>query len=184
MIPRRNRSFAMWSVGAVVLIATAAVVYGQGIGWSVVNWKVRSDFPTIRRTSPKEVAQWLDAKNRAQPVLLDVRTKAEFNVSHIHGARRIDPSASADAIDLPKDQAIVTYCSVGYRSGSFAKKLRDAGYKNVQNMSGSIFEWANEGHPVERDGKRVDKVHPYNGTWGKLLKPELRADTSAAGPGM
>jgi rhodanese-related sulfurtransferase len=126
----------------------------------------------------------LNDKGRAQSVLLDIRTQPEFEVSHIHGARRVDPDANASAVNLPKDQPIVTYCSVGYRSGGFAKKLQDAGYSNVQNMAGSIFQWANEGRPIERNGQRVDKVHPYNATWGKLLKSELRADTAALGPGM
>jgi len=167
-----------------IALATAAITQAQGIRWTIVNWKVRRDFPDIRRIEPKELADWLIDKNRAQPVLLDVRTRPEFEVSHLHGARRIDPNADASAINLPKDGPIVTYCSVGYRSGSFAKKLQDAGYTNVQNMSGSIFAWANGGHPLEGQGKRVEKVHPYNDTWGKLLKPELRASTPAAGPGM
>ena len=184
MNPIRNRKIALWSLSAFVLVATATVVYGQGVGWRLVNWKVRTDFPSVRRIDPKQLDEWLDDKNRAQPVLLDVRTKPEFEVSHIRGARRVEPDSSADAISLRKDQPIVTYCSVGYRSGGFAKKLQDAGYANVQNMAGSIFQWANEGRPVERDGKRVAKVHPYNGTWGKLLKPELRAETKPAGSGM
>jgi 3-mercaptopyruvate sulfurtransferase SseA len=78
----------------------------------------------------------------------------------------------------------VTYCSVGYRSGAFAKKLQTTGYTNVKNMSGSIFRWANEGRPVERDDHRVEKVHPYNSVWGKLLKPQLRADVKPAGSSM
>jgi hypothetical protein len=78
----------------------------------------------------------------------------------------------------------VTYCSVGYRSGAFAQKLQDAGYTHVQNMGGSIFEWANEGYSIEHDGHRADKVHPYNSVWGKLLKPGLRAQVSPAGKGM
>jgi rhodanese-related sulfurtransferase len=116
--------------------------------------------------------------------LLDVRTAAEYDVSHIHDARRVDPDSSVESINLPKDQPIVTYCSVGYRSAAFAKKLQDAGYTNVQNMTGSIFEWASEGRPMEREGHRVNKVHPYNSTWGKLLKPELRADVQANPAGM
>lgn len=180
----RNRKVLLCSLSAFVLVATATLVAGQGVGWTLVNWKVRTDFPGVRRINPKQLAEWLDDKYRTQPVLLDVRTKTEFEVSHIRGAQRIEPDSAADAINLPRDKPIVTYCSVGYRSGGFAKKLRDAGYKNVQNMSGSIFEWANEGHPVERDGNRVDKVHPYNGTWGKLLKPELRANVPAVGSGM
>ncbi|MDQ6911526.1 MAG: rhodanese-like domain-containing protein [Verrucomicrobiota bacterium] len=124
------------------------------------------------------------AEESEPPVLLDVRTKAEFAVSHIRGARQVEPGSNANAIGLPRDQPIVTYCSVGYRSGAFAKKLQDAGYKNVENMSGSIFEWANEGRPIERDGKRVEKVHPYNAKWGKLLKQSLRADVPPVGGGI
>jgi rhodanese-related sulfurtransferase len=179
-----SRQLPIWGAVLVLAVATATIGSGQGLGWTLVNWKVRHDFPDIRRIDPEQVANWLSDKNRAQPVLLDVRTKAEYDVSHIRGARRVEPNSSADVVNLSKDQPIVTYCSVGYRSGAFAKKLQDAGYKNVQNMAGSIFQWANEGRPVERDGHRIDKVHPYNRTWGKLLKPELHADIPANGPGM
>jgi rhodanese-related sulfurtransferase len=179
-----SRRAVVGSAIAVLLIATATVVCGQGVAWAVVNWKVRHDFPGIRRIEPRQLADWLNDKGRAQPVLLDIRTKPEYDVSHIHGARRVDPDANAEGIHLPKDQPVVTYCSVGYRSGGFAKKLQEAGYTNVQNMAGSIFQWANEGRPVERNGERVHKVHPYNSTWGKLLKPELRAEVGASGVGM
>ena len=39
-----------------------------------------------------------------------------------------------------------------------------------------IFEWANEGRPVVRDGREVEAVHPYDAVWGRLLAPERRAD--------
>ena len=171
-------------VAASISIAIAAVAHCQGIEWAIVNWKVRHDFPDVRRIDPKELAKWLSDSKRAPPILLDVRTTAEYEVSHIHGAERVEPTASADMINITREKPIVTYCSVGYRSAAFAKKLQDAGYKNVQNMSGSIFEWANEGYSIERNGERVDKVHPYNTTWGKLLKPSLRAEVPAVGSGM
>lgn len=171
-------------LGVVIVFVSASAISAQGVRWSLVNWKVRHDFPGVRRISPQEVEQWLKNSKREQPVLLDVRTEPEFAISHIHGARRVDPEAHADAIKLPKNQPIVTYCSVGYRSGAFAKKLQEAGYTNVKNMTGSIFQWANEGRPVERDGHRVYKVHPYSSGWGKLLHPELRADARAAGSEM
>ncbi len=179
------RTKLLISIAALVLvIATAAVAYSQGIEWTLVNWKVRHDFPSVSRINPKQLADWLNDPKRAQPVLLDVRTRPEYEVSHIHGARRIEPNSQADVIQLPRDTPVVTYCSVGYRSGAFAKKLQDAGYKDVLNMSGSIFEWANEGHPIERNGQRAEKVHPYNAKWSKLLKPALRAEVPPAGPGM
>lgn len=167
-----------------VALGVAAVVNAQSLRWTVVNWKVRHDFPKVSRIETAPLNKWLHDAKRPQPVLLDVRTKAEFAVSHLHDAIQVDPSASAATISLPHDRPIVTYCSVGYRSGGFAEKLREAGYTNVQNLTGSIFAWANAGLPIERDGKRVEKVHPYNESWGKLLRPELRADVPAAGEGM
>ena len=98
----------IWLVIAAVMIATAAFAYDGGAGWLLVNWKVRSDFPTVPRLDTKEVAAWLSDTKRARPVLLDVRTKPEFEVSHLHGAQRIEPDSAADAVNLPRDKPIVT----------------------------------------------------------------------------
>ena len=171
-------------VAALVLSLSTSLVQAQSFTWTIVNWKVRHDFPNVKRITPKGVADWRNDPKRTQPMLLDVRTKAEFDVSHIPGSQRVDPTADATVISLPRDQPVVTYCSVGYRSGAFAQKLQKAGYKNVQNMSGSIFQWANEGRPMESNGKRAATVHPYNARWGKLVRPELRAKVPPAGAGL
>ncbi len=154
-----------------VALATSA----QAIGWKLVNAKIRSEFPDVPRISTHELAAWLNDRTRPAPVLLDVRERAEFEVSHLRNALHVAPNAEAAVIALPKEQPIVTYCSVGYRSGGFAQKLRDAGYKNVLNLEGSIFQWANEGRPVFRADVQVEKVHPYDRTWGLLLKKKVRA---------
>lgn len=148
----------------------------HGSGWSLVDWKIKHDFPEVERITPTELAVWLQDPKRPAPVLLDVRTQAEYEVSHLKNAERVQPDSPASAIHLAKDQPIVTYCSVGYRSGAFAQTLEKAGYTNVHNMEGSIFKWANEGRPVYRDRKRVEKVHPYNKTWGRLLDRDRQAD--------
>ena len=158
---------------AVALFATIASA--QAIGWRLINAKIRSEFPAVERITTAALAAWLNDRGRAQPLLLDLRTRAEYEVSHLRGARHVSPQAGAAAIDAPKEQPIVTYCSVGYRSGAFAEKLRAAGYANVVNLEGSIFRWANEGRPVFRNGQEVTEVHPYNRTWGLLLKKKHRA---------
>ena len=84
-------------------------------------------------------------------------------------------SAKAAAGDQAKDAPIVTCCAVGYRSGAMAHRLRAAGYTQVQNLEGSIFQWANEHRPLVDGGERVTKVHPYTQGWGRLLAPEVRA---------
>jgi rhodanese-related sulfurtransferase len=159
-----------------LLLASAAGAHA--FGWALVNAKVRSEFPDVPLITTAELAAWLDDPGRPAPLLLDVRTQAEFDVSHLQRAKHVEPSASASAVREAKDRPIVTYCSVGYRSGAFAKKLLDAGYTNVANLEGSIFRWANEGRPIVSAGRRAEKVHPYNSTWGLLLKRQYRADVS------
>ncbi len=113
-------------------------------------------------------------------MLLDARTEAEYAVSHLRGARRIDPAHPAlDPLSgVPKTAAIVVYCSVGYRSASVADWLMAQGFGNVRNLEGSLFRWANEGRPVYQGERRVTRVHPYDRTWGLLLEPVHRADAA------
>ena len=150
----------------------------------MVQRKIRAEFPSVRHIRTGELAAWLRDPHRKPPLLLDVRTAEEFNVSHISGAQRVEP-VSPDAPDediarlkqgIAKNAPIVTYCSVGYRSSAFAKKLREAGFTNAQNLEGSIFQWANENRPlVDAHGKPTDKAHPYNALWGRMLNKTHRA---------
>jgi len=59
---------------------------------------------------------------------------------------------------------------VGYRSSILARKLQTLGFKEVHNLEGSIFKWANEGRPLVQGQTTVHKVHPYNAHWGRLLE--------------
>ena len=69
----------------------------------------------------------------------------------------------------------MVYCTVGYRSGKVVEQLRKAGYKNVYNLHGSIFEWVNEGNKVvNAKGVTTNRVHTYSKEWGKWLKRGTR----------
>jgi hypothetical protein len=71
---------------------------------------------------------------------------------------------------LPKDQPILVYCSIGFRSEKIARKLRKKGFKNVSNLYGSIFEWVNRGYPVvDSVGQPTPKIHTYNKSWGQWV---------------
>ena len=172
-------------MGRVLLLAAVALLAiatsAHAIGWSLVNAKIRHDFPAVRRITTAELAEWINDPRRPQPFLLDVRERAEFEVSHLPRAHHVAPDAPASTVHQPIDLPIVTYCSVGYRSGAFAERLRAAGFTNVVNLEGSIFRWANEGRPLFRDRQQVEMVHPYNRTWGLLLKKKHRAEVGASG---
>ena len=72
--------------------------------------------------------------------------------------------------DIPKDQPIVVYCSVGYRSERIGEKLQEMGFTQVYNLYGGIFDWKNRGMEVENmEGEPTEKVHTYNKKWGQWL---------------
>lgn len=152
------------------------------------NWEiltvVRNKFPDVRQLSTQQLAAWQADASKPQPVLLDVRKREEFDVSHLPGAIHIDPGASPEelaakltALGIAKGQPIVAYCSVGYRSSACAKKLGEVGFTDVVNLEGSIFRWANEGRTVVRtDGTTevpTHEVHPFDAKWGKLLSSDF-----------
>jgi rhodanese-related sulfurtransferase len=104
-------------------------------------------------------------------VLLDTREKGEYEVSHLEGARWVGyDDFSFDRVkDIPKDQTIIVYCSIGARSQDIGKKLKAEGFKEVYNLYGGIFHWVNEGHPVFKGNEETNEVHAYNKIWGMWL---------------
>ncbi|NBB86451.1 MAG: rhodanese-like domain-containing protein [Bacteroidetes bacterium] len=148
----------------------------DGIAWEAVERMIERDYPAAQPLSTDSLHTWLGDETVAPPVLLDVRKAEEYAVSHLEGAMRVDPNTTDFTFlaDRTRETPIVAYCSVGYRSAAIAERLQEAGFTNVYNLHGSIFEWANNGYPVVRDGKVVDEVHPYDRLWGQLLERSYR----------
>ncbi|MCW5559205.1 MAG: rhodanese-like domain-containing protein [Verrucomicrobiae bacterium] len=175
-VPQAIRVFATGSLGLISIWRTPWEQMAED-GFRRMKALVRARFPEVRHLTPEELAAWLADARRVPPLLLDVRTRAEFDVSHLPGARHVTPKIPVNRLlpTLPPDTPVVVYCSVGYRSAACATRLLKAGYPHVINLEGSLFQWANEGRPLESDGQPVRKVHPYSESFGKLLAPELRA---------
>lgn len=167
-------------IAAVGLAALSAEAFALPPWW-LVKWRIHREFRGVPKTSTSELAQWLNDPARTPPLLLDVRTEPEFAVSHLAGAVQVDPESDAKVIRVPKSTPIVTYCSVGYRSAKFAERLQTAGYENVRNLDGSIFQWANENRPLVSGSHTVQTVHPYSRAWSSLLKRARRAPLNDSG---
>src|SRR5438093_4967200 len=164
-VPRAPRArLAIMMTALIVLVAGFGFSKTSAFQWFWLKASLRTHFPRVQWITTQELADWLADKHRQQSILLDVRTIDEWSVSHIPGAQRIDPKASAEQAlpGVARDAPIVTYCAVGYRSGEMAMCLREAGFTNVRNLEGSIFQWANEHRPLERDGEPAKRVHRYN----------------------
>jgi rhodanese-related sulfurtransferase len=105
-------------------------------------------------------------------IILDAREIAEYNVSHLQGARHIgyDNFNLSAVSDIDKHKKIIVYCSVGYRSGEICKQLNSAGYQHVFNLWGGIFDWVNSDKPVYNDEGLTKEIHPYSSSWSKWLE--------------
>jgi rhodanese-related sulfurtransferase len=125
--------------------------------------------------STPELAQRMAAGKEAAPLLIDVRTREEYEVSHLPGAVWAETSnqISAALKTASDTKTVVLYCSAGVRSSKAAAKLIRSGRANVFNLQGSIFWWANEGRPLIANDRAVNVVHPYNQRWGVLLNPQI-----------
>ena len=158
-------------------IAERAVYSGtkDAITWSAVFTWIQRDWPQVPQMSTGELAELMAAGNESALLLIDVRTREEYEVSHLPGAIWAEtPSQIASAMGGASDRKpVVLYCSVGVRSSRAAAKLMESGRANVFNLQGSIFKWANEGGSLIANGSAVHVVHPYSERWGVLLNPQL-----------
>jgi rhodanese-related sulfurtransferase len=170
-----NARLALLMTG--LIVASLALLGIRSINWFLMKKVLQHRFPKVEWISTQELAAWLADQGRPAPLLFDVRAPEEWDVSHLPGARRVDPGVAVESVTagLSKETPIVTYCAVGYRSGELATRLRAAGFTKVRNLDGSIFEWANEHRPLVRGDEQVSTVHPYNALWGRLLADEVRA---------
>lgn len=87
------------------------------------------------------------------PLVLDVRTDAEFKSGHLENAVLIPVQqlqARLKEIEAYKDQDILIYCATGNRSTVASKIMIDSGFTRIYNMRYGISQWARDNFPVVR----------------------------------
>ena len=124
----------------------------------------KSEFPDVADVSPAEVESLRETRGA---VLVDVRTPEERAVSMIPGA--ITEEEFAAQKEQLKDRPVIAHCTIGYRSGLFAKELAAEGY-DARNLAGSILAWVHAGYPVidPETGEPTARVHTYGPEWDLL----------------
>ena len=105
--------------------------------------------------------------------LLDAREKQEYAISHLKDAIWVgydDFNLDRIPASISKTDTLVIYCSVGYRSEKVGEKLINAGYANVINVYGGIFDWVNKGYPVYNQQGKTEAIHGYDKNWSRYLE--------------
>ena len=89
--------------------------------------------------------------------LINVLSEEDFRRVHIPGSENIpvdrnDFVQRVERLAGGKDATVIVYCADADCSASpkAAKKLEEAGFKNVFDFEGGVAEWRKAGHEVER----------------------------------
>lgn len=163
-----KKFFFQLSVGFV--LGTAAIAqtpYDKMLGKMYRN--------TVPLIKPDELSDLI--QNHPNVVLLDIRSKQEYKVSHLDNSVFVDyDSFNTNEIShIDKNAKVIVYCAVGYRSERVGEKLLGLGFEDVHNLYGGIFQWKNQDKPVfDSKGMVTDSVHTYNKSWSKWLKKGIK----------
>jgi len=89
-----------------------------------------------------ETVQWdeLDERLANGAILLDVRSKAEFNRGHIPTALNISVDNLRERLTEIPNGELVIYCQVGQRGHTATLLLREYGF-NATNLDGGYQTW-------------------------------------------
>jgi glyoxylase-like metal-dependent hydrolase (beta-lactamase superfamily II)/rhodanese-related sulfurtransferase len=95
---------------------------------------------TTERISPPMLADELTSSN--PPLIIDVRTPAEWATGHIEGSINLPLTQLQQRIDeVPHNRRIAVHCAGGYRSSIAASVLRQHGITNLIELAGGIAAW-------------------------------------------
>lgn len=137
------------SVNIICLISVILLI-GLFSGCSSKNAKINkegltsSEKTSFNNITPEEANKRLGSEKGI--ILLDVRTKEEYDTGHIKGSMLIpvdNLKTEAENKLKDKDSPIFVYCRSGNRSVTAANLLVDLGYTNVYNLGG-INNWPYE----------------------------------------
>ncbi len=84
------------------------------------------------------------------PLIIDVRTPAEWNSGRIHQAKHLPLTQIMNGTmpEVDKDTDIILQCGTGYRSNIAASFLKKAGFTRLKSLAGGLFAWANANLPL------------------------------------
>ena len=96
-------------------------------------------------------AEFQAKTQEAGVVVLDVRTRGEFNEGHIANAINIDVEADTflnEISQLDKTKTYAVYCRSGRRSADAVTKMSNEQFVSLVNLNGGILDWQSAGYPV------------------------------------
>jgi len=93
----------------------------------------------IEQVTPEEMVKKAQSDSDFQ--IVDVRTEAEWNMSHISGAHHVPCFELAEKIKEMPPKKLIFVCAGGYRSTWAASLAKRAGYDLIGHIPGGMHAW-------------------------------------------
>jgi len=90
-------------------------------------------------------------KSDPSVIVLDVRTRGEYESGHIDGAVQINyfsPNFRARLSELDGEATYLVHCKSGGRSSRAVRLLKDQGTETIYHLDGGIKAWKKAGLPI------------------------------------
>ena len=87
-------------------------------------------------------------KDKKDIVIIDVRTKGEYDNGHLENVLWIDfskPNFKEKILELDRNKEYVVYCHSGYRSKKTVIFMKENGFKKVCDLTDGILGLSGEG---------------------------------------
>lgn len=105
-----------------------------------MRWK--QFFTPVQSMAAPEAKSYMDGLAEDGYQLVDVRQPAEYEASHIPGARLMPLAELGErSTELDPARPTLVYCAIGGRSRVAAQMLAGKGFSHVINMAGGIKAW-------------------------------------------
>lgn len=97
---------------------------------------------SVKNVSGEEAYKLIN--DNKELLILDVRTKGEYEDGHISGAKLVPVnvlSMKIDEFDEYKDKPVLVYCASGGRSPGAVDILVNNNFTNVYHLNRGIYSW-------------------------------------------
>ncbi|PXF52792.1 MAG: hypothetical protein C4B56_04470 [Candidatus Methanophagaceae archaeon] len=129
------------TLGDVILSDINGKVFESEIGGGTCTVGGVTGEPAVIDITVEKAHEMLEEEPE-EIILLDVRTKKEYDSEHIPEAKLIPLPELGNRIgELDKSKKIIVYCKTGSRSRTASEILVQHGFEHVYNMLGGIEEW-------------------------------------------
>ena len=119
----------------------------------------KKDFPRVQDIDPSDAMRLLQ---EGKALFIDVREAKEQQVSMLPGA--VTEKQFLKDPGRYRDRTLIGYCTISYRSGKLAEKLKAQGI-TLLNLKGGMLAWVHAGGKVYDQSGETKRIHVYGKKW-------------------